>query len=84
LIFQEILYDENAACHIAVGSAYKGCLQGGASLTDEECAQLGCNASSVHTDIMISSEEVDVQATLVSGETMNLLVRGRWVGEFAI
>jgi aminopeptidase len=84
LTFQEILYDENAACHIAVGSAYKGCLQGGASMSDEECAALGCNTSSVHTDIMISNEEIDVQAVLESGEMIDLLVRGRWVGEFAI
>jgi aminopeptidase len=84
LTFQEILYDENAACHIAVGSAYKGCLQGGAELSDEECAELGCNTSTVHTDIMISNEEVDVTAVLDSGATLALLVRGRWVGEFAI
>lgn len=83
LTFQEILYDENAACHIAVGSAYKVCLQGGASMTDGECAEVGCNVSSVHTDVMISSEEVDVQALLSRGEMIDLLVRGRWVGEFA-
>lgn len=82
--FQEILYDENAACHIAVGSAYKGCLQGGASLTDEECVDLGCNASSVHTDIMISSADVDVRALLGNGEEIDLLVRGRWVGALAV
>jgi aminopeptidase len=84
LTFQEILYDENAACHIAVGSAYKGCLHGGAEMSDDECAALGCNSSSVHTDIMISNEEVDVQAVLEGGETLDLLVRGRWVGEFSI
>lgn len=83
LTFQEILYDENAACHIAVGSAYKGCLVGGAEMSDEECAALGCNSSSVHTDIMISNEEVDVQAVLEDGKVIDLLVRGRWVGEFA-
>ena len=83
LTFQEILYDENAACHIAVGSAYKGCLQGGAEISDEECAALGCNVSSVHTDIMISNEEIDVQAVLEGGKAIDLLVRGRWVGEFA-
>jgi len=83
LTFQEILYDENAACHIAVGSAYKGCLQGGGEMTDDECVAIGCNVSSVHTDIMISNEEIDVQAVLQSGESIDLLVRGRWVGEFA-
>lgn len=84
LTFQEILYDENAACHIAIGSAYRGCLEGGALLSEQECVELGCNASSVHTDIMISSEEVDVKATLGSGEVVTLLACGRWVGEFAI
>ena len=83
LTFQEILYDENAACHIAVGSAYKGCLLDGPSLTEEECSDLGCNASSVHTDIMISSADVDVRALLSSGEEIDLLVRGRWVGALA-
>lgn len=84
LTFQEILYDENAACHIAVGSAYKGCIDGGAEMSDDDCAALGCNSSSVHTDIMISNEEIDVQAVLEGGDTLDLLVRGRWVGEFAI
>ncbi len=84
LVFQEILYDENAACHIAVGSAYKGCLEGGAEMSDDECVALGCNSSSVHSDIMISDEQVDVRAVLEGGEAIDLLVRGRWVGEFAI
>lgn len=83
LTFQEILYDENAACHIAVGSAYKGCLQGGASMTEAEYADVGCNTSSVHTDIMISSEEVSVQALVEGGEEIDLLVRGRWAGDLA-
>jgi len=84
IIFQEILYDENAACHIAVGSAYKGCLRDGASMTEKECAEIGCNASSVHTDIMISSENVDVQAELYEGGRVDLLVRGRWGGDLAV
>jgi aminopeptidase len=83
LVFQEILYDENAACHIALGSAYRGCLKGGAALSDQECEGLGCNASSVHTDIMISSEVVDVDARLRSGETLRLIEHGAWFGSFA-
>lgn len=84
LVFQEILYDENAACHIALGSAYRGCLQNGASLSEEECVEVGCNTSTVHTDIMISNEAVDVRAVLQSGEIVELLSKGRWSGEFAI
>ena len=83
LVFEEILFDENAACHIAVGSAYKGCLRGGAQMSDAECADIGCNSSSVHTDIMISSEQVSVTAQLFSGERVALIERGQWSASFA-
>jgi aminopeptidase len=83
LVFQEILYDENAACHIALGSAYKGCLEGGGALSDAECAEIGCNVSSVHTDIMISSDEVTVRGVLEGGKTIALIENGEWVGDLS-
>lgn len=84
LVFEEILFDENAACHIAIGSAYRSCLRGGVEMSDDEASEVGCNASSAHTDIMISSEEVDVCASLASGEQLYLLRSGKWVGDFAV
>ena len=84
LVFQEILYDENAACHIALGSSYRGCLKNGASLSEEECREVGCNVSSVHTDIMISSQEVDVDARLLNGDRVRLIERGAWIGLFSV
>lgn len=79
LTFQEILFDENAACHIAIGSAYKFCLEGGGAMTKEELDAIGCNESSAHTDMMISSEQVDVTAKTYRGETITLLKGGAWV-----
>lgn len=84
LVFEEILFDENAACHIAVGSAYKACLNGASSMSEDECASIGCNSSSVHTDIMISSEEVSVSACTHRGERIVLLDNGQWSGDFAV
>lgn len=78
LIFEEILFDENAACHIAVGAAYKWCVEGSESLSEAELLQIGCNESKTHTDMMISSEEVDVTATTFAGQTISLLKGGRW------
>jgi aminopeptidase len=78
LVFQEILLDENAACHIAIGSAYKFCLSGGEKLSSEELANVGCNESCVHTDIMISSEEVDVVAVAFDGTEHSILKSGKW------
>jgi aminopeptidase len=79
VVFQEILLDENAACHIALGSAYKFCVQGGADLTKDELRALGVNDSSVHTDIMISDENTSVRAELEDGSVAELLINGRWV-----
>lgn len=78
-IFEEILLDENAACHIAIGSAYKFCLDGGSTLTEDEAAAIGCNESIVHTDMMISSNEVDVTATTFDNKKVSLLVKGEWM-----
>lgn len=77
--FEEILYDENAACHIALGFAYRFCLDGGAKMTQEELQAVGCNDSHVHTDFMISSEDVDVTATTYSNEVISLIKRGSFV-----
>ena len=78
-VFQEILFDENAACHIAVGSAYKFCLRDGDTMSKEELAEIGCNESTVHTDMMISSEEVNVEVTTASGENVKIIQHGEWV-----
>jgi aminopeptidase len=78
LVFEEILFDENAACHIAIGSAYKFCLENGANLTQEELADIGCNESSVHTDMMISSDKVNVDAITYSGTEVRLISNGQW------
>lgn len=78
-IFEEILFDENAACHIAVGFAYRFCIAGGANMSVEELESVGCNDSHVHTDFMISSEEVDVIAQTYTGQRIALITKGKWV-----
>ena len=82
LVFNEILFDENAACHIAVGKAYRFCLDGGEAMTDEDAAALGCNDSVVHTDMMISDENVSVSAESYDGKTISLIENGEWTGDF--
>ncbi|NDD58961.1 MAG: aminopeptidase [Chlamydiae bacterium] len=77
-IFEEILYDENAACHIAIGSAYKFCIDGGSEMSQEELNAIGCNDSRVHTDFMISSEQVSVTAENFQGDSIKLIDNGKW------
>jgi aminopeptidase len=81
-VFEEILFDENAACHIAVGFAYKNCLSDFQNLTNEDVERIGCNESVVHTDMMISDEHVSVDAELYKGGTLRLINNGEWQGDF--
>lgn len=82
LVFNEILFDENAACHIAVGKAYRFCLEDGDNLSEEDCAAIGCNDSLVHTDMMISSEEVSVTAVTFDGAEIQIIENGVWAADF--
>lgn len=83
LIFHSILYDENATSHIALGSGYPLAIEGGVAMNKEELQELGVNVSLVHTDFMIGSVEVDVDALTSRGELVPILRQGRFVEAFS-
>src|SRR6201997_398736 len=60
LLFMNTLFDENAACHIALGQAYSTCLKDGDRLSPEQLASRGANESLIHVDWMIGSNHIDV------------------------
>jgi aminopeptidase len=78
-IFYNILFDENAACHVALGNGYSDCLEGGTSMGSEELLKAGCNVSLVHTDFMLGSEEVSVYGVDEGGSEKPIIVDGRFV-----
>jgi aminopeptidase len=82
LVFHNILFDENAACHIALGSGYPDAVEGGRDLNAEERLAMGCNVSRVHTDFMIGGPEITVDATTSKG-TVRLIDRGAFVPQFS-
>ena len=79
LLFSNTLFDENAACHIALGQAYSSCLKDGDTLSKEELAKLGANDSLIHVDWMIGSGEMDVDGITAAGKTEPLMRKGEWV-----
>jgi len=79
LLFMNTLFDENAACHIALGQAYSSCLKNGSSLSPEQLAAQGANASLIHVDWMIGSNRVDVDGVARSGESEPVMRAGEWV-----
>jgi aminopeptidase len=78
VIFYNTLFDENASCHLALGSAYPICIEGGASLTKEELEAKGVNTSMIHVDFMIGSKELTIHGESVDGTRKPVLVNGEW------
>jgi aminopeptidase len=81
LLFYNILLDENASNHIAIGQAYRNSLKNGKALTDEEFMAAGGNNSSIHLDLMIGSGEMSVDGVLEDGTTEPIMRNGEWVFE---
>ena len=79
LLFMNTLFDENAACHIALGQAYSTCLKNGDSLTPEQLASRGANESLIHVDWMIGSNHIDVDGISAEGESLPVMRAGEWV-----
>jgi aminopeptidase len=79
LLFMNTLFDENAACHIALGQAYSTCLKNGDSLTPEQLASRGANESLIHVDWMIGSNHIDVDGISAEGNSMPVMRAGEWV-----
>ncbi len=79
LLFYNTLYDENAASHVAIGQAYRTCLEGGTTAGDAELAGRGANSSLIHIDWMIGSGEVDVTGVHADSTAEPIMRAGEWV-----
>ena len=79
LLFMNTLFDENAACHIALGKAYSTCLKDGDSLTPEQLAARGANDSLIHVDWMIGSNRIDVDGISAADNSEPVMRAGEWV-----
>jgi len=78
LLFYNTLFDENAACHIALGQCYSKCFIDGASLTAEQIATKGGNSSLIHIDWMIGSGQVDIDGVKPDGSRVPVFRKGEW------
>jgi aminopeptidase len=78
ILFYNTLFDENAASHIALGSAYRTTIKGGEDMTDEEFAASGGNKSLIHVDFMIGSGEMDIDGICADGSPEPVMRAGEW------
>lgn len=78
IVFNNTLFDENAASHIAVGQSYTDTMKDGHSRSPAELLASGANGSLIHVDWMIGSGEMDVDGVLQDGAIEPLMRRGEW------
>jgi aminopeptidase len=81
LLFYNTLFDENAACHLALGMGFTNTIRGYENKTIEECREMGINDSMEHVDFMIGYEGLDIDAVTFDGKTVPIFRRGKWAFE---
>ena len=78
LLFYNTLFDENAACHIALGQCYSKCFSGEVELNPDQIAARGGNSSMIHIDWMIGSDKIDIDGVHLDGTRVPVFRQGEW------
>ena len=78
LLFYNTLFDENAACHLAVGAGFTDTIRDHHSKTLEECRALGINESMIHEDFMIGCDTMNIDAICADGKVVPIFRNGNW------
>lgn len=78
LLFYNTLYDENAACHIALGQCYKECLENADGINDDDLKARGGNSSLIHVDWMIGDADTEIDGVTDAGERVPVFRGGNW------
>ncbi len=78
ILFYETLFDENAACHLAMGAGFADTIRDHHSKTLEECRGLGINDSMIHVDFMIGCDSMNIDAICADGSTVAIFRNGNW------
>ena len=76
LLFYNTLYDENAACHVALGMGFKELLD--VNLSTEEAKAKGINDSMIHVDFMVGTKDLDIVGEDVKGNKHQIFKDGEW------
>ena len=75
VLFLNTLFDENASCHFAFGSAYP-CIYGSENMSEEQLKELGMNTSMTHVDFMVGTRDLQITGTTYSGKEVPVFVNG--------
>ena len=81
ILFYNTLYDENASCHLALGTGFPECLEGGLDMSQEELLAHNVNHSHTHVDFMIGTDDLTITGICGDGEEIMVFNNGQWAWE---
>jgi aminopeptidase len=78
ILFYNTLFDENASCHLAVGTGFPDCLTGGQQMSEDELKAAGVNKSAIHVDFMIGTADLEITGITTDGRQTPIFHAGEW------
>ena len=78
VLFYNTLFDENAACHLALGMGFADTIKDFQNKTLDECRALGINDSMIHEDFMIGCDSMNIDGICEDGKVVPIFRNGNW------
>jgi len=82
MIFLETLFDENAACHIALGDSFPECIKDGPNTDKDELFNKGLNKCDNHVDFMIGTKDLSIIGITKDNKEIKIFENGNFTSEF--
>ena len=82
IVFLETLFDENAACHIALGDSFPECIKDGPNKSKDCLYKLGLNKCDNHVDFMIGTKDLSITGITHDNKEIKIFEKGNFTVEF--
>lgn len=81
MVFLETLFDENAACHLALGDSFTECINE-VGTKEDLFNKFNMNNSKSHVDFMIGTKDLNIKGITQDNKEIDIFINGNFTEEF--
>ena len=82
-LFLETLFDENAACHLALGDSFPECVENGPTIDKKVLFdEYHLNKCDSHVDFMIGTKDLNITGITKDNKEIPIFINGNFTDEF--
>lgn len=82
-VFLETLFDENAACHVALGDSFPDCVENGSKIGKKVLQEkYNLNKCDSHVDFMIGTKDLNITGITKDQKEVAIFINGNFTEEF--